>query len=431
MTFALCAAYVAIIYVRPGEIIPGWAGFPFAEIAGLAAALSATASILLDPQRFPRLPIDWCFFGFLGAAVLSQPANGWLGGAYEALVELRPLLTFYFLIRVAILSQRQLTIMVSLVVLLTLFQAGNGAVQFHSGTGLGNSTAIVQLQQIDVDDTRTPEIRRVRGTGIFGDPNDLAMSLVIAVPFLFGAALKRGRAVTARALVGVALGLVIYALFLTQSRGGYLGFAAACAGYAYRRFGRGWFILAIAVMAGILIAAGTSRMQDLNANEDSAQGRIEAWSEGLQMLKTHPVLGVGYGSFTDYHPRVAHNSFVHACAETGALGGYFFTGMFYWFFLWHRRRDTQEDGAVATCFIDELWSAALGITTCALFLSRQYSPVLYVPLALGAARVSIAGGTREETGGGVSGWAGVAVAFAATVAVSYVAVRVLGAWAVL
>jgi len=394
MTFVLCLLYIAVIYVRPGEIIPGWIGFPFVEITGVAAVVSAVGSLIVAPNRFPKLPNDWCFFGFLGAAILSLPANGWLGGSYRAFVGLQPLAVFYLLIRVAVQTERQLRWLVAMFVVLTLFQATNGIVQYHTGVGLGNSTAIVVMESGPSGDGDRQETKRIRGTGIFGDPNDLAMSLVIIIPFLFTALLPGGSGFVRRFMAVAALVIVAYALFLTQSRGGFMGFAAACAAYAYRRFGRVPSVVIGVVMVGLL-AVGSSRMRELNSSEDSAQGRIQAWSAGLGMLKSRPILGVGFRSFTDYHERVAHNSFVHSFAELGLVGGYFFVGLFYWFVICNER-GRNVAGAAESSLARDILASGVGVAVCAFFLSRQYSPVLYVPLVLGAIRVSVTSGTSPQ-----------------------------------
>jgi len=39
MAYLACLVYIAVTYVRPGEIIPGWIGFPFLEIAAGSRSL--------------------------------------------------------------------------------------------------------------------------------------------------------------------------------------------------------------------------------------------------------------------------------------------------------------------------------------------------------------------------------------------------------
>ncbi len=62
--------------------------------------------------------------------------------------------------------------------------------------------------------------------------------------------------------------------------------------------------------------------------DESASERLVAWTEGLEMLKAQPILGVGYGQFLDHHTLTAHNSLVLCFAETGLLGCFFWVGLF-------------------------------------------------------------------------------------------------------
>ena len=88
----------------------------------------------------------------------------------------------------------------------------------------------------------------------------------------------------------------------------------------------------VAAGLALLVALGPSRMANLDASESSAQGRVQSWAEGLQMFKSHPLFGVGFGRYTDFNRLVAHNSFVHTLGELGFLGAFAFVGMGYWFF---------------------------------------------------------------------------------------------------
>jgi hypothetical protein len=434
MTYVLCLIYVAIIYIRPGEIIPGWIGFPFLQVAAGAALVSAVFSILLRPRRVLELPNDWCFLGFFAAAILSNPAWGWFGGGAEAFRKLQPLLWFYLLIRLAVTTQRQLRFLMGFVVVLTLFQAGNGILQYYTGTGLGGSTAHVRvltaeerLAAGEPTEEEPEEIRRVRGTGIFGDPNDLAMSLVLVIPFLVSGIVGAGVNPFRRAFSLTALGALGATLILTQSRGGMVGAAALMAAYASKRVGKVAAALALVLVMAVALAAGPSRLQAIDSSESSAQGRIQAWAEGLAMLRSSPILGVGYGRFIEFHSLVAHNSFVHTYAETGLIGGFFFIGVFYWFFVGNGAGRNVSGAATSRLALD-LWASGVGVTVCAMFLSRQYSPVLFVPLVMGAARVSVERAPEEpgfQTG---LDWAKQIALTGGGVIATYVAVRLLAVW---
>jgi O-antigen ligase len=60
--------------------------------------------------------------------------------------------------------------------------------------------------------------------------------------------------------------------------------------------------------------------------DESAMGRIRAWSAGMEMGEDHPFTGVGlkcfelpevYSRYAEGVPRVAHNAYIQLYAETG------------------------------------------------------------------------------------------------------------------
>ena len=105
------------------------------------------------------------------------------------------------------------------------------------------------------------------------------------------------------------------------------------------------------------------------------------------MLKSHPFTGVGFDQYTEYNHAVAHNSFVHTFAELGFTGAFIFVGMFYWYFKGLALiPDTNAEFAP---WRRALLTSAVGMCTCAWFLSRQYVAIFYVLLALGAAAINL------------------------------------------
>lgn len=391
ITVALCLLYIALVYVRPGEIMPELASLRLPMVVLILGSVSAAASLFMKRRRFLHLPGDLCFLGFIAATMLSNPVNGRFTVGPGGLERLLPLVAFYLFIRIAIRTERQIRVLVSLVILLTMLQAANGIAQAWTGVGLGGSTAVTTPAGGGPDDFENPDgvaVARIRGTGIFGDPNDLAMALLLVVPFLLTAMLDAGHGMLRRLLALAMIGVLIYAVYLTHSRGGFVGLAAIAAAYGYRRVGRVAAVVGAVVLFGVLLA-GSGRNREISSSEESAQGRIQAWAAGFEMLKAKPVLGVGTGEFVTHHVRVAHNSFVHVFAETGLVGLFCFVGMFYWFFVGNGPLRNVE-GAADSGLARDLWASAIGLIVCATFLSQQYVPILYIPLALGAARVTIA-----------------------------------------
>ena len=392
MTYVLALLYLIGVYVRPGEIIPGWEGFPFMGILAGVSAVCVLGSLVVRPRRFWNLPHDWFVLGFFLAIIVSNAAWGWFFGAYDSMLTMAPAIFCYFLLRSAVESPRQLRWLGYTLIAVTLFHACNGIVQFHTGFGIGD-IAPVEMQSFSLDPDEQGDVRRIRGMGIFNDPNDLALTLVIAVPFLAGPLMRRGTGIRGRMFAFLLLVPIMVALYYTNSRGGMLGLGAALLPYLYRRFGK--VAGPVVAMSGLvaLLLLGPSRMSELDASESSAQGRVQSWSEGLQMFKSRPLFGVGFGRYTDFNDLVAHNSFVHTLGELGLLGSFFFVGMGYCFFQGARRRvDLQEadsENSQLRAWGDDLRQSGLGLVVCAMFLSRQYNVLLFVWLAMSGCYVQV------------------------------------------
>jgi O-antigen ligase len=133
----------------------------------------------------------------------------------------------------------------------------------------------------------------------------------------------------------------------------------------------------------------------MDSQEESAQTRIQSWAEGWNMLKSSPVMGVGFGRFEDYNYHAAHNSLVQTFAELGLPGAFCFVGMFYWYFRGLRTKAGVRAPAEAGKWNSALISSGIGVLTCSWFLSRQYIVVLYILLALGASAAAFQDETAE------------------------------------
>jgi hypothetical protein len=189
-----------------------------------------------------------------------------------------------------------------------------------------------------------------------------------------------------------------WGILLTRSRGGLLGLLGLLPIAVLLNLPRRLRRPAIAASALFAIPAFVGLFGYAQA-DSSAASRLEAWSSGLLMLKSSPLWGVGLGFFTDHHERVAHNSMVQCFAETGLVGYFLWLG----FVVVTLDRlswlvDHGADPALAR-WAGALRLSILGFLTCALFLSRTTSPMLFylagLPAALGS--VTRAWGQRLPT----------------------------------
>jgi O-antigen ligase len=164
-------------------------------------------------------------------------------------------------------------------------------------------------------------LERVRGIGFFADPNDLAQGLLIVIPLIF-LAWKPRSIFWNSAFVLLPVSILLWCIYLTHSRGAAVALVVIVVFWLTRRMGKLWTGLMTGGLVFSLVAvniAGSRLTKD-----ESIINRFEAWSVGLELLKSHPLFGVGFRLFTDYNPITAHNSFVLCFAELG------FTGFFIW-----------------------------------------------------------------------------------------------------
>jgi hypothetical protein len=194
-------------------------------------------------------------------------------------------------------------------------------------------------------------------------------------------------------LIGT-LGLILYAIYLTNSRGTVLGLAAMVFVWLYRKHGI-WKACLMCLILSPLAVLAPSRMNELKVDEESAFGRWDAWYSGFQMLKSNPLFGVGKGNFTEHHELTAHNSFVLVFSETGLIGYFvWFCFIYLSFYMLYvivseenlfniqnnsYSKNTYNDmvdigNAIYLCFIGFFFSV--------FFLSRSYNILLYVLCAL-------------------------------------------------
>lgn len=381
--FVLSLAYLVLTIIRPQDYMPGLVGVPILPVVlilAFALWLGSAGKNLSAPQ-FLILP------AFLLVMLLSDAANDWLGGALEQLEKFGPTVVAFFVLATAVsASRKRIVITFAVFTLCAMVLALHGVDQFNHGvgwTGMGLS-----------------EDRRIQYVGIFNDPNDLGLLFVATLPMALYLSARGGFLGRVFWLAGAAL--LLYGIYLTNSRGAFLAVMVIVAIYLWSKRGL-WTSLALSGvgMMGLLLIP--TRAQDISVDEESAFGRVDAWYEGLHMFLSHPLLGVGAGNFTDYNDLTAHNSFVLVVAETGLIGYVLWLAFVGYSFLMMLRilRYQVEVPAQATIPVEKTDDAnfsadwerernialTLLLTLCgmfaaAFFLSRSYTVVMYLLIAL-------------------------------------------------
>lgn len=366
--------YLIFLYARPHEYIAGMVGTPvMLMIAAATAGLMIVHMLVSKRHRyFAKAPQNYFVIWFLAAITASHLSYLFLEGAIAATTDFITIVIMYFLIANLVVSENKLRVTFYLLVVLTVTIAVSGIVQFYTGFGLGGAEAYKD---------------RIQGIGIFSDPNDLALALVIVLPFLFFKLTEDKGTVYGKAFNLICLVVLIYALILTQSRGGLLALGVLAMLLFSRRVGPvlGYSLGGLG-MASLFLAS--SRMSTISTEEGSAYGRIQAWGIGMDLFESSPLFGVGAGNFTEYHFRTAHNSFVLCAAELGVFGLFPWLMMVYLVirnmsFVSNHAGEARMTDTVL--YADSLRYGMIAFVAAAFWLSRTYSELFFILVALSTA----------------------------------------------
>jgi hypothetical protein len=350
MSFFLFLLVNASLFIRPAEVVPALLGWKIYE-ALIVACLVASAPDILDyfwRRPLGTQPITLCVFGLLLAVPLSHLSH--LNGekALETGGEFAKVVIYYVLLVSVVNTPGRLRQLLFWTVCFCAVMTLLALLRYHGVVEIALPPAPQQTSQQpdqepdpmlnhdpfakelvwDANKHDYVELRRLVGTGIFKDPNDLCLAVILAVPLcLYG--LMDPRLGIARLLLLPALGLFLVVLYYTYSRGGFLGFCAGLATLFYARYGWRKSLVLGALALPVLLALFAGRMTTIDTRTGTGQERIQLWSEWLQAFRTSPVLGVGPGAQDVHISHLAHNAFLQAYADLGMFGGILFVGAFY------------------------------------------------------------------------------------------------------
>ncbi|MEP7311044.1 MAG: O-antigen ligase family protein [Pseudomonadota bacterium] len=403
LLFLATVVYTVLLIIRPQEFVPGLAQVPLLQIVLLIAfglwLLCSDKGV--DLPQFKILPLLLVFI-WLSLGI----GGGWWGGIVSALEKMLPPMLLLVIVSGAVRSLSALKIYSIVLIACAATLVYHGHLQVTTGIGW----------------TGQPMIEgRITYTGIFNDPNDMGLLFVLAIGVsILHIHTQQGRFV--RLLAWAMLGWLLYGVYLTDSRGTLLATLTVLGLEIWARFGKGVVITLGAIAVPVLVAY--TRLAELDASEESAEGRIDAWYEGVQLLVQYPLFGVGWQMFSDHNFLTAHNSIVLAMAELGVLGYtiwlslVFLSGWMIWRLAYpagpspqpspqpspHQRALVRQkpltvqpsppestvlpgfDAAAERLAARSLLFAACGFAVGAFFLSQSYKPMLFLYCGLIAGR---------------------------------------------
>jgi O-antigen ligase len=390
----------ATLFIRPAEIAPQIESLPSYEVLIIACLLFGLPSVYpqLAPRSLAQRPVTLCGLALMVAVICSHlfsPSHGFfIWGARMSAYKYFKILV-YFLLLVSLVDtparlRRFVLWLGTFIILLTTITL----LQANHVLDIPTIDVFYMQDERDADENLIGVTPRLQSTGIFNDPNDFCLILVVGMGISgLGLTTPRWRVywpVWLTALVGCG-----YALYLTRSRGGFIAMLAGLLIAFHARFG--WFksaLLSVVVLPAIfMLFAG--RATELSTGASTAQSRLQLWSEALELFRSAPLFGIGEGEYVEVSEdhMVAHNSYLHAFAELGFFGGTIFLGGFYYAFWMLQRLGNQrlyfvnpEVKALRPFMVTLVGGYAAGL----LSLSRIMVVPTYMILALGGAYLQMA-----------------------------------------
>jgi O-antigen ligase len=403
---ALQTAYCAFLLVavgRLGELIPGLGSLPLARIAMGAGILILWRQWKNLPKLAPAAkPLVRSATILLVLAVVTTPFSVWPGNSLSFLLQQLPVLAASVIVSAKLsrcgwwnIRGIAQTLVVSGVLLALFAMLG-----FHGGRASASATY---------------------------DTNDLAYLLVSVLPLAIASVICAKTRL--RRLLNVILaGVIVVALLLTSSRGGFLGLLAVSAILVFlpirapnrdlkgakprnRVFATLLGIVCVSALIFPFLPDDTkhhlstllSLESDYNMDTSNSQSRSSIWQRNFPAALERPI-GYGIDSFLVVDARTGgrfkapHNSYLQILVELGFIGLFLFlrTYVLSWRTLGRTRKALlsvaqSEEQDQAIVFARMFQASLVGNAVAGFFLSMAYSTVLWTLIGVVIGYLSFVG----------------------------------------
>lgn len=392
--FFWLSAFYVVYCVRPEDWIPGLANIPMAKISAIFAMIALVSVIGRTKRTIKDMPAEsnYLLAMILLLFVWAPLSQVWKGGAINHTIEFAKVYVAWaltFLLATTLERLRRLIFI------------------------QGGSVAVIAVVSV-LKGSSHPRLEGALG-GIYSNPNDLAFAIVLTIPFIFLLLLTTKNALL-RALWGLTLPVMLYTLFRTASRAGFIDLMISVPVllWFYAIKGRRPYLIVITVVVGgvLLIVSGKQLRErisavsgsDLETREDaSAYGSFEErkllMKEALEGIVHYPLTGVGTGNFVSYSGKwkQVHMTYLEITVEGGIpvaiLYLMFFSSGFRNLKKLRKRRDLDPQ---ATLFVGALFTSLLGFVVGACFAPEAYQFFPYFTIAYISALLATV--KEQETG---------------------------------
>ncbi len=323
--FAALVAFTAILLVAPQAWFPAIKSLRIALLAAGVAIVSHLAGRAFAAT--PALPVRREMVIALALVVWAAftiPLSIWPGGSLSALTDhLIKAVVFFWLIGTVITTTPRLELFGWVLTVCSLPLAVTALDNYRTGVFVTHASSAVQRIA-----------GYVGGSGLAGNPNDLALMLNLLMP-ITGALFVISRRPWLRVIAGAALMLSVAAVIVTFSRAGFITLAAIAVlslAAMVRRGAAGTALLIVFLAVGAFVVLPSEYFARLatitNIESDptgSAQGRWSDYFLSLDYIRQHPLTGAGLGqdllalnAARGYDTwRSVHNAYLQAAVDLG------------------------------------------------------------------------------------------------------------------
>jgi O-antigen ligase len=309
MGLFLTLLYILTAYISPSSMFEALAQYRI-EIVIAVFTLIGTLFASEKPAII-KMPQFYVLMGLGVVTFLSIATTGWIGGGRTALLDFSPVIFSFFFIVMNCRTKRQLQILVVTLLSVCFFVIFMGCLALATGDTL--SPYLLTMGENANGDA----FLRLRGLGFINDPNDFGQLLVSLTPCLFFF-WRPKRAFFNTAFVLIPAGILVFGTYLTHSRGAMIALLVVLALSIRRKIGTIPSAILAAALFAVMTAVGWAGNR--NVSVEAGADRMDAWSAGLEMIKQHPIFGVGFGAYADHYTITAHNTIVVCAAELGMVG---------------------------------------------------------------------------------------------------------------
>jgi len=384
-SFWMICCYLFVEYVRPQSIIPAINILPWAQFF----ILLSFGGWLIDPQRKGAGdPANKWIILFFCTILLSSYMAYRPDFSYPELNKFYTWLIIYFLIINIVNTRPRFFIFLGVFVIasfkISLSLAMKWAMRGFSFTSWG----------------------LMGPPGFFQNSGELAIQMAVFFPIAFTLASFFKPVVSKKMALLLALMPITAVLTIlgSSSRGGQVALAIQLVAMFWRNLIKPKVLIG-AIISGVILFSLVPEEQKARfasaGNDGTSQQRLLYWKHGVEMIKAHPLLGVGYFNFVPYYHdyygydslrggvvELPHNIFIQVGTDAGLLGLFIFVAMMYRTV----RANTQTARGLAGA-VDQkdvlfrrlafsLNIALLGFVAAGQFVTVAYYPFMWINLAL-------------------------------------------------